>query len=124
MLTNSSLSSSDTGHDNSTITDDAVNAVYKGVDSAGAALHSGIEKVSEPAIKTIERLSTAAHDTVNKIASSATHTAERFSDKTKRVTEAPSQALESSKSWVQDKPLEAVAAALAIGFILGRMTGR
>jgi ElaB/YqjD/DUF883 family membrane-anchored ribosome-binding protein len=38
------------------------------------------------------------------------------------VTEAPAHALEYSKSWVQERPLEAVAAALAIGFIVGRLT--
>ena len=102
----------------------AESTIHKGIDSAGAALHSGIDKVSDPARGAVDRLSTAAHGTVDKIASSATETAERFSEQTRRVTQAPSQALAYSKSWVQDKPLEAVAAALAIGFILGRMTGR
>ena len=31
-------------------------------------------------------------------------------------------AVESSKSWIQDKPLEAVGMALALGFIIGRLT--
>ena len=118
MPISSSFPSSNTDHDSST------NAVHKGVDSAGAVLHSGIDKVSEPVRAAVDRLSTSAHSTVDKIASSATDTADRFLDQTRRVTEAPSQALTYSKSWVQDNPLEAVAAALALGFILGRMTGR
>jgi ElaB/YqjD/DUF883 family membrane-anchored ribosome-binding protein len=103
---------------------DTANAVHRGVDSAGAALYSGIDKVADPARQAVDRLSSAAHGTVDKLASSATHTADRFSDQTRRVTEAPARALERSKSWVQDKPLEAVGVALAVGFIVGRLTGR
>jgi len=98
--------------------------VKKNVTAAGDALHKGIDKVSEPALNTVERLSTAAHETVDKIAATASHAADRFSDQTRFVSEAPHKALECSRSWVQDKPLEAIGAALAIGFILGRLTGR
>ena len=94
------------------------------VEAAGAALHTSINKVAGPAHSTVERLSSAAHETVDKLASSATHVADRFSDQTRRVTEAPARAIDFSKSWVQDKPLEAVGVALAIGFILGRLTAR
>ncbi len=94
------------------------------MDSAGASLHSSIDKAARPLHSTVDRVSTAAHETVDKLASSASHVADRFSDQTRRVTEAPSQALEFSKSWVQERPLEAVGAALAVGFILGRLTAR
>jgi len=99
-------------------------ALQRGVDSAGAALHNTIDKVVDPARNTVDRVSTAAHETVDKLANNATHAAERFSDQTRRVTEAPARALGYSKSWVQERPLEAVGAALAIGFILGRLTAR
>ena len=99
-------------------------AVQRGVDSAGAALHSTIDKMAEPARSTVDRLSSAAHETVDKLASNATHMADRFSEQTRRVTDAPVKALDYSKSWIQDKPLEAVGVALAIGFILGRLTAR
>lgn len=99
-------------------------AIHRGLDSAGAALHSTIDKVADPARSTVDRMSTAAHETVDKLASNAFHAVDRFSDQTRRVTEAPARALGYSKSWVQDRPLEAVGAALAIGFILGRLTSR
>jgi ElaB/YqjD/DUF883 family membrane-anchored ribosome-binding protein len=103
---------------------DTASAVHRSVDSAGAALHAGIDKVADPVRQTVDSLSSAAHSTVEKFASSANHTADRFSDETRRVAEAPAYALACSKSWVQDRPLEAVGAALALGFILGRLTGR
>ena len=102
----------------------AANAVHRGVDSAGAALHAGVDKVSEPAREAVERFSTAAHGTIDKIASTATQTVDSFSSQTRRVTQAPSQALAYSKSWIQGKPIQAVGAALALGFILGRLSGR
>lgn len=102
----------------------AVNAVHRGVDSAGASLHSTIDKVANPARNAVDRLSGAAHESVDKLASTAGNTADRFADQTRKVAEAPQRALDCSKGWVQDKPLEAVGVALAIGFIIGRLTGR
>ncbi len=100
------------------------NAIQRGVDATGAALHSGIENVAEPARHALERVSGAAHETVDKLANSASHTVERFSSQTRLVTEAPGLALDYSKSWIQQRPLEAVGAALALGFVLGRLTAR
>jgi ElaB/YqjD/DUF883 family membrane-anchored ribosome-binding protein len=94
------------------------------VESAGASLHTTIDKAARPLHSTVDRVSTAAHETVDKLANSASQVADRFSDQTRRVTEAPSRAVEFSKSWVQERPLEAVGAALALGFILGRLTSR
>ena len=109
----------------STYTDgNGAGAVQRGVESAGDALHSGIDKVVDPARHAIDSMSSTAHEAVDKLATSAGQTASRFADQTRRLTEAPAKALESSKSWVQEKPLEAVGAALALGFILGRLTAR
>lgn len=102
----------------------ANNAIERGVESAGTALHSGIDKVADPARQAVDRLSSAAHETVDKLADSASSTVGRFSEQTRRLTEAPTKAMECTKSWVQDKPLEAIGAALALGFILGRLTSR
>ncbi|MBC7445182.1 MAG: hypothetical protein H7273_06890 [Polaromonas sp.] len=97
-------------------------AVKRGVESAGAALHSSIDKIVDPAFNTVERVTTAAHDTVNRLASGATHVADRMAEQANRVSDASGRAVESSKSWIQDKPLEAVGMALALGFIIGRLT--
>lgn len=97
-------------------------AVKRGVESAGAALHSSIDKIVDPALNTVDRVTTVAHDTVNRLASGATHVADRMAEQAGRVSDASGRAVESSKSWIQDKPLEAVGMALALGFIIGRLT--
>ena len=99
-------------------------AVQRGVESAGDALHSGIDKMVDPARHAIDSMSSTAHDAVDKLATSAGHTASRFADQTRRVTEAPAKAVDYSKSMIQDRPLEAVGIALALGFIFGRLTAR
>ena len=99
-------------------------SIQRGVDSAGTAVHDSIDKVADPARNTVDRVSTAAHETVDKLTAGASNMADRLTNQTRRMVEGPNKALESSKTWVQEKPLEAVGAALAIGFILGRLTSR
>lgn len=101
--------------------DNSSNPLQAGVNTASEALHSTIDKVTDPTLSSVSRFADAAHQTVDKLASSATQAVDRFSDDARRVKAAPSEALEYSKSWVQEKPLEAVGAALAIGFLIGRL---
>ena len=97
-------------------------ALKRGVESAGSALHDSIDKMIDPALDTVGRVTDVAHEAVNRLSSGATHMAERVSVQASRVSEASGRAVDSSKSWIQDKPLEAVGMALALGFIIGRLT--
>ena len=94
--------------------------VKPAADSAGTALHGTIDKV----VGTVERVSGAAHETVDKLADQATQVADRFSNQTRWLSEAPNQALVSSKDWIREKPLEAVGIALAVGYLYGRLKSR
>lgn len=102
----------------------AASALQRGVESTGDALHHGIDKVADPARHAIDSMSSSAHSAVDALASSASHTATRFADQTRRLTDAPAEAVNYSKSMIQDRPLEAVGIALALGFIFGRLTAR
>ena len=102
----------------------SANVVQRGVESAGAALHQGIDKLAEPARSTVDSLSASAHQTVDSLAGSAGHVVDRFADETRKISEAPAKALGYSKTCIQDRPLEAVGIALALGFIFGRLTAR
>lgn len=99
----------------------AGNPLQSGVETATAALHNTIDKVTDPTLSSVNRLASAAHQTVDKLANSAGQVADKFADEARRVRQAPAQAVDYSKSWVQERPLEAVGAALAIGFLLGRL---
>ena len=103
---------------------EVIGSIQRQVETTGAAMHSGIDKIVEPARSAVDRLSSTAHQTVDKLASTANSTVDLIADQTRRFTDAPAHALDTSKSWVQSRPLQAVGAALAIGFVLGRLTAR
>ena len=105
-------------------TQPSASAIQRGVESAGAALHQGIDKLADPARNTVNSLSATAHQTVDSLADGAGHVAERFAQETRKISEAPGKALSYSKTSIQVRPLEAVGIALAIGFVLGRLTAR
>ena len=89
----------------------SLGGVTAGVESAKSSFSNGIDKSAAPARQAVDRFSSFAHDAVDKVAD----VADRYSD-------VPTKALESSKTWVQDRPMAAVGAALAIGFLIGRLT--
>jgi ElaB/YqjD/DUF883 family membrane-anchored ribosome-binding protein len=100
----------------------ADNAVQRGVSQAGSSLHETIDKVAEPARSTVDRAATAAHNTVDKLASGASSVAGKVSDQAQRFTDVPLQAVDYSKAYIKDHPLQAVGAALLVGLIFGRLT--
>lgn len=77
----------------------------------------------EQAQHAVERASATAHQTVDRLASGASRWADRLDEKTRKLTDAPMRAWETSRTQVQDHPMQAIAASLVIGFLLGRLTG-
>ncbi|MDP2032207.1 MAG: hypothetical protein Q8K29_02225 [Polaromonas sp.] len=100
----------------------ADNAVQRGVSQAGSSLHDTIDKVAQPAHSTVDRAAAAAHNTVDKLASGASSVAGKVSDQAHRFTDAPLQAVDYSKAYIKDHPLQAVGAALLVGWMVGRLT--
>lgn len=98
------------------------NALLRGVSQAGSSLHNTIDKVAEPARSTVDRAATVAHNTVDKLASGASSVAGKVSEQAHRFTDAPLQAVDYSKAYIKDHPLQAVGAALLLGLIFGRLT--
>lgn len=98
------------------------NAVQRSVSQAGSTLHDTIDKVAEPARNGVDRAATAAHNTIDKLASGASSMAGKVGDQASRFTDAPLQAVDYSKAYIKDHPLQAVGAALLAGFVFGRLT--
>lgn len=102
----------------------ADNAVLRGVEQAGHTLHNTIDRVAEPARSTVDRAASAAHATVDKLASSANSVAGKVSGQAHRLTDAPLQAVDYSRAYIKDHPLQAVGGALLLGLMVGRLTAR
>lgn len=97
-------------------------ATLRSVNQAGNSLHDTIDRVAEPARSGVDRAATAAHSTLDKLASGANTMAGKMSEQAHRLNEAQMQAMDYSKAYIKDHPLQAVGAALVAGLILGRLT--
>jgi ElaB/YqjD/DUF883 family membrane-anchored ribosome-binding protein len=74
---------------------------------------------SESARRAVNRASMTAHEAVDRLAGRASRLAAKVDEKTQRLVQAPRQAWAYSKETVQAHPVQAVAASVAAGFVLG-----
>lgn len=88
---------------------------------SGNGPSGGMGTAGAPAYEALGRLSSTAHQTVDRLADGATRAVEKLASQRQWLSEAPPRALASSRSWIQDKPLETVGIALAVGYVVGRL---
>ena len=93
-------------------------SLQRSVNQVGTALHNTIDKVADPTRGAIDRVSATAHQTVDKLASKAEYAAQSVEERRRKMAEAPSRALDHARAYVSDNPLQAVGAALAVGYVL------
>lgn len=98
--------------------------LQRGVQQAGESLHSTIDRVVDPVYGAVGQVSRRAHESVDKVASTVHAAAERLDAQTQRVRALPSEAAEQLRDVVRARPLKAVAAALALGWLFGRLGAR
>lgn len=111
--------STTSGFDSDTTAD---GAVQRGVQQVGERLHDTIERVAEPVRGAVDRASSGAHKAVDKMASGVHTAAEKVDEQARRVRVMPDQAMEQARDCVRGRPLQAVGAALALGWLLGRLS--
>ena len=92
-----------------------------GMGLAGTDSPSKMERAADSTQEVVGRLSSTVHQTVDKLADGAARAVDKLSSQHQWIKEAPPRALASSKSWIQDKPLETVGIALAVGYAVGRL---
>ncbi len=97
-------------------------ALLRGVDHAGSSLHDTIDKMAAPTKGTVDKVASAAHSTVDKLAGGASTVASKLAEHSHLLTDVPLQAVDYSKAYIKDHPLQAVGGALVIGWLLGRLT--
>lgn len=95
--------------------------LQRGVQQVGDNLHETIDRVAQPVRGAVERASVSAHETVDRLASGVAGAAQRVDDRLSQARATPNQAVASAREYVAARPLKAVAAALALGWLLGRI---
>ena len=119
----STLPLKDPAMEKNTLTaDKAENTLLRKVDEVGTTLHETVNRVAEPAHSAVDRVSSGAHGTIDKLTDSASRAATSLSVQARKLTAAPNRALENSRGYVKDRPLQAIAAALVLGLLVGRLS--
>lgn len=91
------------------------------VESAASAAHMATDRIADTATAQVDRLSGTAHRAVNSAADAATSAAQWAASVPERAQQVQTRLTESACASIRARPLQTVAGALAIGFLLGRL---
>lgn len=100
----------------------AENALLRSVNQAGSSMHDSINKATQPVHSTVDRAASVAHSTVDKLASGASTVAGKVSEHAHLLKDVPLQAVDYSKAYIKEHPLQAVGGALLLGYFFARLT--
>ena len=82
------------------------------------------ENIAEKAGATLNQLSDAAQQTVDRVTEAASQAAQRLGEHADELWALQQRATESTRSYVRDHPIAAIAIAIAVGLLLARLTSR
>lgn len=91
------------------------------LDDAAHAAHRTTDKIADTATAQVDNLSGAAHRAVNSAADAATSGAQWASGITEQTMQAKQQLTEAACTSIRARPFTTVAAAAAVGYLLGRL---
>jgi len=83
--------------------------------------HQAIDRAAEKAAPALDRVRTNVHNTVDRVADSAASGVDWAAENTKVIARKGSELGDVAGAYVRDRPLVAVAGALALGYLVGRM---
>jgi ElaB/YqjD/DUF883 family membrane-anchored ribosome-binding protein len=90
--------------------------------SQRAGSGNGAGSLSEGAAATVDKVASSAHQALDRIAAAANSAASQFGVKGEELLVAKDKLLDSARGYVREKPVTALAIALAAGFILSRLS--
>ncbi|HEV7618937.1 MAG TPA: hypothetical protein VGO51_12645 [Burkholderiaceae bacterium] len=91
------------------------------VDQASTTVHKTIDKLADAARPAVDRLSSGAHQAVDRISGAATQAAMTLSEKIGPIQNLQEQLIEDVRVHVREKPVAALAIAIAAGFLLSQL---
>ncbi|HET7031620.1 MAG TPA: hypothetical protein VFJ48_00745 [Casimicrobiaceae bacterium] len=96
----------------------------RNVDLAANRAHRAVDRAKDRAAPMLQRAASAAHRTIDKVASASGPAAQWISDSGKRLESRSTQLADVCTERVRARPLVSVAAALAIGYFIGKFLQR
>lgn len=106
--------------------DNVYGPLHGAVNQTTVQLHGAVDDAVDATLgkvqPAIERVQQAAHDTVNKVSDAAAPTAAWLDRQSERIQAVPRDALADARAYVVANPWQSLGAALAAGFLVGRLT--
>ena len=98
-----------------------LNSAENAIPGAADRAHQAIDRAAEKAVPTLDRVRTGAHDTVDRVADSAASGLGWAAENTKVIARKGGEMSEIASGYVRERPIVAVAGAVAIGYLVGRL---
>jgi ElaB/YqjD/DUF883 family membrane-anchored ribosome-binding protein len=94
------------------------------VDVVAEQARAATDRVADKATDAVASAKTAIHDTVDSVADRANTATRWTSDKIDAVKRAPIDSIAAGAEYIKARPYAAVAIAVAVGYVLGRVGRR
>ncbi len=91
------------------------------VDAMAEQARTATDRIATKATDAITAVKTSVHDTVNSAADRANTATQWTSERIDAVRRAPADAMETGAEYIRANPYTAVAIALGVGYVLGRV---
>jgi ElaB/YqjD/DUF883 family membrane-anchored ribosome-binding protein len=91
------------------------------VDAMAEQARTATDRIASKATDAITAVKTSVHDTVNSAADRANTATQWTSERIDAVRRAPADALETGAEYIRANPYTAVAIALGVGYVIGRV---
>jgi len=94
------------------------------VDAVAEQARTATDRIADKATDAIASVKTSIHDTVDSVAERANSASQWTSDKIDAVRRAPMDSIAMGAEYIRARPYTAVAIAVAVGYVLGRVGRR
>jgi len=94
------------------------------IDSASDQAHRAVDRAKEKAAPLLDRCASAAHRTIDSVATASGPAAQWVSDNSRQLAARSSQLADAATDQVRARPFVSVAAALAVGYLIGKLLQR
>jgi len=101
---------------------DVTNKAERTGNQAHQALDQAASRVAEKAGPAIDRVAAAAHQTVDKVVGAAGPAAQWVNQSADQLRRQQEELAETARSYVRERPLVALGAALAAGYLIGKLS--
>lgn len=102
-------------------TTDTLAATSNPVSGMTDRAHQAVDRMAEKATPVLERASSSAHRTIDKVADAAAPVANWAAENSRQIGAKTTEFTETCNGYIRARPLVAVAGALTIGYLAGRL---